>query len=124
MNLRERALYHQVHPAKLLTDATAAVAFLYLLWDHELFPGLAAALLPSIAASILVMRYADLQRYKASALGRYLERYMTGPVMATRLLGLIMTALGAWYHEPGAVVVGAVVIVLAWARGLIFPGAS
>jgi hypothetical protein len=40
MTLKERMLYHQVHPAKLGTDIAAEVTSLYFFWQHELAPAL------------------------------------------------------------------------------------
>lgn len=41
MTLRERALYHQIHPVKLAVDWSAGLVSAVLLWRHRL----AAALL-------------------------------------------------------------------------------
>jgi hypothetical protein len=35
MNLKEKCLYHQIHPLKLFTDIGAAFGSLYLLWRHR-----------------------------------------------------------------------------------------
>jgi hypothetical protein len=36
MILRSKILFHQVHPAKLATDASIAVISLYFFWQHQL----------------------------------------------------------------------------------------
>jgi hypothetical protein len=40
-------LLHQVHPAKLGTDITAAAVSTMLLWRHHLWPGLLVRYLPA-----------------------------------------------------------------------------
>ena len=44
MTLKEKALYHQIHPLKLSTDILAAAVSLYLFWVHEPLPALVVAL--------------------------------------------------------------------------------
>jgi hypothetical protein len=39
VTLKEKILFHQVHPAKLATDIAAAVVSLYFLWQHQLVIG-------------------------------------------------------------------------------------
>jgi hypothetical protein len=36
MTLNDRILFHQIHPAKLVTDASAAALCLYFLWRPDL----------------------------------------------------------------------------------------
>jgi hypothetical protein len=48
----ERALYHQVHPLKLATDITTAIASLVLLSRHALWEALTVMFGPSIAAIV------------------------------------------------------------------------
>ena len=71
MNLKEKYIYHQIHPAKLLTDIAAGIASLYPLWLHQLLLGLLIMLAPPLIASLLTIRYANLQRYKKSPFGKY-----------------------------------------------------
>jgi hypothetical protein len=42
MKLKEKNLFHQVHPIKLATDIGAAVISLYFFWKHELVVGFAS----------------------------------------------------------------------------------
>jgi len=65
----ERALYHQIHPAKLFADISTAVVGLDLFWRHELAPGLIIALLPPVLVSAVLLREADLERYRSSPMG-------------------------------------------------------
>jgi len=40
MNLKEKILFHQVHPAKLATDILASIVSLYFFWQHDLVTAL------------------------------------------------------------------------------------
>ena len=44
MSFAERALYHQIHPAKLFADTATALVAIDLFWRHALVPGLIIAL--------------------------------------------------------------------------------
>jgi hypothetical protein len=121
MTAKEIYLYHQIYPAKLATDFAAAFMALYPLWQHWLLAALLVILAPPSIASLLVIRYADLEPYKRSAFGRYTARYMNHAMAAVRLLGMLVVALRAWFHSPSAIIVGFVTIVLAWLRGFILP---
>ena len=74
-------------------------------------------LIPAPVASALVMRYANLEPYKESALGKYISQYMTHTMEAIRGLGMVALAFGAWWHAVWLIVFGAVVIILAWLNG-------
>ena len=120
-DLKERYLYHQIHPAKLAVDWASGLACLYPLWQHHLLLGLAVMLVPPPLASFVLIRFADLDRQKRSSFGGYVKRYMTRAAEAVRLLGMIIMAAGAWLHSPIAIAGGLLVILLAWTRGLLFP---
>lgn len=119
MTFREKQLYHQIHPLKLATDISAEIASLYLFWKRKLLAGLIVALLPPVIASTLIMRLVDLERYKRSAFGRYIRSYMTPPVVAARILGTVVTHVGAWYRRPGLIPLGLMIVLLGWMRGLL-----
>jgi hypothetical protein len=120
MTRREKYLYHQVHPLKLLADWGAGLGSLYPLWRHELAWGLAVMLAPPIVASWLLLRFADLEPCKRSAFGRYVARHMTRVMEAVRLAGMAGMAVGAWNRSPAAIASGLVVIILAWCWGALF----
>src|SRR5580704_13934270 len=117
MTLREKALYHQIHPAKLATDILTEPVSLYFFWRHDLWIGLATHFLPPIIASALVMRFVDLERLKASPLGRYVGRHMTRSVAAARMAGDLVMVAGAWLRSPWIIVAGVAVVVAAWLSG-------
>jgi hypothetical protein len=121
MTFKEKVLYHQIHPFKLLVDISSGFGSLYPLWEHELTLALVVMLVPPPIASFLVMRYVNLEPYRQSPVGRYLGRYMTPTAQAVRFVGMLMMALGAWFHVWWLIPVGAVVILAAWLRGVLVP---
>jgi hypothetical protein len=119
MTLKERALYHQIHPLKLATDILTALVSLYLLWQQMFAVGLLVHFVPPVIASTLLIRYANLDKQAQSPFGRYVARHMTRTVEAVRLFGDLATVLGAWLHDPLLIALGFVVIVAAWCNGLL-----
>ena len=91
----EKIFYHQIHPLKLLTDWAAGLAALPLLWRHRLREAVLVTFVPPILASVLVERYVDLEPYKRSAFGRYVELYMTREMQGVRFADNMITMLGA-----------------------------
>jgi hypothetical protein len=119
MTLKERALYHQIHPLKLGTDILASIVSLYFFWQHELVIGLALHFLPPIIASGLLIRYGELEPYRESSLGRYVGRYMTRTIEGVRLFGDLVTIMAAWKHDWLLLAAGFAVILGAWCNGLL-----
>ena len=117
MTLKEKLLFHQVHPAKLATDIGAAIVSLYLLWQHQLVLGLLTHFIPPPIGSAAVIRFADLDSYKNSRLGAYLVRYMTPIAQAARLAGDLITVGAAWYQSFAGILFGLAVIAAAWSYG-------
>jgi hypothetical protein len=117
MNFREKALFHQIHPAKLATDVLCEPVSLFLFWRHDLWWGLATHFLPPILASALVIRLANLEPLKASPLGRYVARHMSRPVEAARLAGDLVAVAGAWLRSWPLIVLGMVAVAVAWLSG-------
>jgi hypothetical protein len=117
VTFRERALYHQIHPAKLATDILAAAVSLYFLWRHQLVIGLVTHFVPPIVASALLLAFGDFERQKASGLGRYVAWHMTRTIEAIRLSGDIVMVFGAWFRSPALIVAGLVVVLAAWISG-------
>jgi hypothetical protein len=119
VTLKDKILFHQVHPAKLGTDVAAAVVSLYLLWQHELALGLLVHFIPPPIASAAVMGFASLDRYRNSSVGGYLRRYMMPGAQAARLIGNLITVPGAWFRSPLTVAAGLLVVAVAWSYGLV-----
>jgi ABC-type bacteriocin/lantibiotic exporter with double-glycine peptidase domain len=119
MNSKEKYLYHQIHPLKLFTDIGAAFGSLCLLWRHQLALALVVMLAPPLLISFLLMRYADLERYRQSAFGKYIARSMSHAMEAVRLAGMAVTALGAWHQSLWIILAGVAIVLFGWLRGKI-----
>jgi hypothetical protein len=119
--MREKQLYHQVHPLKLATDITAAIISTYFFWFHDIWLALGWMFLPPIIVSTIMLLTMDFTRIKESAVGRYLAWEMTPAMQALRLAGTIPMVIGAWYHQWWAIALGVLVVLFGWLRGLIFP---
>ncbi|HEY6541195.1 MAG TPA: hypothetical protein VIZ18_09665 [Ktedonobacteraceae bacterium] len=122
MTPREKRLYHQIHPLKLATDISAEIVSLYLFWKHRLLAGMLVLLVPPVIASTLIMRLANLETYRQSALGRYIREYMTPSAVALRISGTVITHVGAWFRKPALIPLGLVTVLLGWLRGKLLPG--
>ena len=117
MWLREKILYHQIHPAKLGTDILAAVVSLYFLWQHQLLLGLVIHFAPPVLASALLVRFGHFHAQKNSAFGRDVARHMTHTIEVVRLAGDIVMVFGAWYHAPAVIATGLLIVFAAWESG-------
>ena len=118
MNFAERALYHQIHPAKLFADIATALVAIDLFWRQALVPGLIIALLPPLLVSAVLMREADFERYRASPMGAYLRQFMPPWVQALRLFGVGVAFYAAWYQFPAGVISGLALVAICWANGI------
>ncbi len=121
MTFQEKSLYHQIHPLKLFTDWSTGLIALYLFWQHNLLAALFIAFVPSIFVSLMLVRCVNLEKYKQSSFGKYIQQYMTRRVETVRLAGYALMATGAWYHVIWLIPAGLLVILLAWLRGVVFP---
>jgi hypothetical protein len=124
MTLRERALYHQIHPAKLAIDWSAGLVAAIFFRRHRLAAGLLWGLVPPVAASVpfmLGLFDGTLTRYRTSALGHYLARSMTRAMEGLRLVGLVVLLLGAWHRQPLVIALGLALVAVAWLRGWVWP---
>jgi hypothetical protein len=121
MNRGDKILYHQIHPLKLGTDILSVVVSLYFFWEHQLLIALVLHIAPPIIASFLVISFADLERQRQSAFGRYVKRMVTHTVLdeAIRLSGDIVMVFGAWYHSWVVIVLGFAIIVGSWLKGIL-----
>ncbi len=121
MTPQEKQLYHQIHPLKLFTDWSTGIIALYPLWQHDLVLALLIAFVPSIIVSLVLVRFVNLEKYKASRFGEYIGKYMTRTIEIMRFVGYAIMAIGAWFHIVWLIPLGLLVIILAWFRGVIFP---
>ena len=122
MTFAERALYHQIHPAKLFADTATALVAIDLFWRHALAPGLIMALLPPVLVSVVLLREADLERYRSSPMGAYLRRFMPPWVQAVRLFGIAVAFYAAWYQVSAGVIGGIALVALCWGAGAVGDG--
>src|SRR5262249_299008 len=90
MDLAEKVLYHQIHPAKLAADITGSIISTYLMWHRRFGLAMLAAWVPAILGSALVLRFADLERLKQSPIGHYIRQFMTRRIEAWRFAGQIV----------------------------------
>jgi hypothetical protein len=118
MDLGEKVLYHQIHPAKLAADVSGSLVSTYLMRRRRFAWAMLAAFVPAVAASVLVIAYADLERRKHSPFGRYMQRYMNRRVEAWRFFGQVLIWVGAWYRVGKLIPIGWAIVVAAWASGL------
>ncbi len=121
MTPQEKRLYHQIHPLKLATDISAEIVSLYLFWKRRLLVGLLVMVVPSVIASMLIMRLANLETYRQSALGRYIRENMTPSAVALRILGTVITHVGAWFRKPMLIPLGLATVLLGWMQGKLLP---
>ena len=118
MDFGEKVLYHQIHPAKLAADVGGSLASTYLMWRRRFVAAMLAAFVPAVVASVLVIRYADLEKRKHSPFGRYIGCYMDRRVEAWRFFGQVVVWVGAWYRVGKLVPIGVAIVVAAWTSGL------
>ena len=118
MDLSEKVLYHQIHPAKLAADVGGSLVSTYLMWRRRFVAAMLAAFVPAVVASVLVIRYADLEGRKHSRFGRYMHRYMDWRVSAWRFFGQVVMWVGAWHRVGELVPIGVAIVVAAWTAGL------
>jgi hypothetical protein len=119
MTFNEKVLYHQIHPAKLAADVGGSIVSTYLMWRRRFVAAMLAAFVPAVLASVLVIRYADLERRKHSRFGRYMRRYMDRRALdAWRFFGQVVMWVGAWYRVGKLVPIGVTTVVATWVSGL------
>ncbi len=113
MELREKVLYHQIHPLKLAADISSGLACLILLWLHILAPAIAIAVFIPVGVSSGVICLADLEALKRSWAGKRMGR-MTGALQAARLAFFILSAVAAWYDDALWMAFGLLSIAAIW----------
>jgi hypothetical protein len=118
VDLADRLLYHQIHPLKLFTDWSTAFVAAALLWAHRLAEALVVGFVPSIIVTAALVRWADLEPYRASPFGQYVRGFMTRRVQMARFAGLLPLWLGAGFHQPLVVAAGVAWILGCWLWGL------
>ncbi|HEX4412457.1 MAG TPA: hypothetical protein VH107_02440 [Lacipirellulaceae bacterium] len=121
MKYEEQLLYHQIHPGKLAADIAGSIVSTYLVWQHHFWWAMLCAFAPALLGSALVLRFANLEPFKQSRMGRYINRFMNHWIEAWRFTGQIVMWVGAWYHAGWMIFAGALVVIVAWSFGLCVP---
>ena len=114
MRPAEKALVHQVHPAKIGMDVTASVISNILLWRGRPKPALAARAVLPVAGSLAVLAMADLDALAATRRGRYVLAHMPPSAQALRLAGDALMGWAAHRHRATLLAAGAAVIAAGW----------
>ena len=122
LTLRERLLYHQIHPAKLFADISTALIGIDLFWRHELAAGLIIALVAPVLVSAVLVQEADLEGYRSSGMGAYLRRFMPPWVQAVRHFGIALAFYASWYDVPAGVIGGLALVAVCWGAGAVRDG--
>ncbi|MFT3708485.1 MAG: hypothetical protein QM817_12605 [Archangium sp.] len=124
MTRKERLLFHQLHPLKLLTDFTTSFASAWLLWEARWWEALAVAFLPSFVVTGLLVTFAELDGLQRSPMGRYVSAHMTRAATSVRIAGQIVMWLGAIAHVSWLLPLGLMIVIFGWLRGLWAPAAT
>lgn len=114
MQLTDRILVHQVHPAKIGADAIASLISNVLLWMKEPKPAIAVRVVVPVAGSIAVLSLADLDALAKTRRGQYVLAYMPPSAQAVRLAGDVLMGWGAHRRNFTVLVAGAAVIAVGW----------
>jgi len=116
MRPAEKALVHQVHPAKIGMDVTASVISNILLWRGRPKAALAARAVLPAAGSLAVLAMADLDALAATRRGRYVLAHMPPSAQALRLAGDALMGWAAHRRRVTLLVAGAAVIAAGWSH--------
>ena len=103
MTTQEKILYHQIHPLKVL-----------FFWKRALLLAVLVSVVPPLVISGILVRFTSLEKYAESRSGRFVKRHMTRARELLRLAGYVVMAFGAWNHQPWPILLGFLVILLAW----------
>ncbi|TME91925.1 MAG: hypothetical protein E6I52_26065 [Chloroflexi bacterium] len=89
------------------------------LWRRRLVAGLFVRYASPVVGSVLVLRFADVERLSSSRGGQYVLQHMPPAMVALRLAGDTLMAVGAWKHRPVWLAVGLLLVVLGWSDGIL-----
>jgi hypothetical protein len=116
MRPAEKALVHQVHPAKIGIDVTAPVISNVLLWTGRPKAALAARAVLPAAGSLAVLAMAGLDALAATRRGRYVLAHMPPSAQALRLAGDALMGWAAHRRRATLLAAGAAVIAASWSH--------
>jgi hypothetical protein len=115
----DRVLLHQVHPLKLAADISASIISNTLLWQHRLLAGIVTRYALPVAGSAIVLSFADVERLRDTAAGRYVLAYMPPSAVAVRFAGDVVMAVASWKRRPLVVALGLLIVAAGWSQGLV-----
>lgn len=118
MTLQEKNLYQQIHPLRLATDWLTGIGACWLFWQRDIWSGVALSFLPSLIVSLLVIRFADLEKIMNSPFGNYFKRTYNKKVDLIRFAGFVVMAGASWWQNIPGIAVGFAVIVGTWTYGI------
>lgn len=118
MTLQEKNLFQQIHPLRLITDWSTGIGACYLFWQREIWYGVALSFLPSLLVSLLVIRFADLEKIMNSPFGAYFKRTYSKKVDLIRFAGFVVLAAASWWQLIPGMAAGLAIIVGTWTYGL------
>jgi hypothetical protein len=116
MQLADKLLVHQVHPAKIGADVTASAVSNILLWRGRPKAALAVRVVLPVAGSLAVITLADLDALARTAPGRYVLAHMPPSAQAVRLAGDALMARGARRHSVALLLAGVAVVAVGWSH--------
>src|SRR6266700_3535805 len=116
MRLGDGAVIHQVHPAKIGADVTAAIVSNVLLWRDRPVAAVVVRVIIPVAGSAVVLGVADLDGLSRTRRGRYVLAHMPPSAQAVRLAGDALMGLGAYRRSAPLLLAGAVSIGVGWSH--------
>jgi hypothetical protein len=116
MRMADKAVVHQVHPAKIGADITASVISNALLWKGRPKAAITVRVLLPVAGSLAVLSLADLDPLASTRSGQYVLAHMPPAAQAARLAGDALMGLGAHRRSAALLIVGAIVIAAGWSH--------
>lgn len=118
MNFQEKAIYQQIHPARIFTDWASGIYACYCFWHQQIVLGLVMMFIPSLVVSVLVTRFADLEKLKNSSFGKYYKRIYSKSIDLVRFAGFILMMGGSWLQNWELIIGGFVVVLYTWILGI------
>jgi hypothetical protein len=104
----------------MVTDVVSAFGAVYLLWEQRLIIGVCIAFIPSTVLSMVLIAKVDLEKYKNSAFGVYIRKYMSSKALDwLRFAGLMIMMVGGWNRWIWLVAIGLCVVLYVWMKGLL-----
>jgi hypothetical protein len=116
MQLADKVLVHQVHPAKIGADVTASMVSNVLLWKAQPKTAVAVRVLLSVVGSAAVLSLADLDALAKTRRGQYVLQHMPPSAQAVRLAGDALMGFGAHRRSFVLLLAGAAVIASGWSH--------